>query len=54
MGKQSNKTLASYAHPFFWAPLIVVGDGRQRIGPVNSLKPWYCKRIIICDSMENR
>jgi CHAT domain-containing protein len=24
----SGKTVASYAHPFFWAPFIVVGDGR--------------------------
>ena len=23
----SGKTVASYAHPFFWAPFIVVGDG---------------------------
>jgi CHAT domain-containing protein len=24
----SGKIAASYAHPFFWAPFIVVGDGR--------------------------
>jgi CHAT domain-containing protein len=26
--QQSGKIVASYAHPFFWAPFIVVGDGR--------------------------
>jgi CHAT domain-containing protein len=26
--ESSNKIVASYAHPFFWAPFIVVGDGR--------------------------
>jgi CHAT domain-containing protein len=24
----SGKIAASYAHPFFWAPFIVVGDGQ--------------------------
>jgi CHAT domain-containing protein len=26
MDKTSGKTIASYAHPFFWAPFIIVGD----------------------------
>jgi CHAT domain-containing protein len=26
MDKTSSKTIASYAHPFFWAPFIIVGD----------------------------
>jgi CHAT domain-containing protein len=26
--ESSGKIVASYAHPFFWAPFIVVGDGR--------------------------
>jgi len=26
--KNSSKTVASYAHPMFWAPFIIVGDGR--------------------------
>ena len=25
---KTGKIVASYAHPFFWAPFIVVGDGR--------------------------
>jgi CHAT domain-containing protein len=25
--KSANKNVASYAHPFFWAPFILVGDG---------------------------
>jgi len=25
----SNKTIASYAHPLFWAPFIIVGEGGQ-------------------------
>jgi CHAT domain-containing protein len=25
---QNGKVVASYAHPFFWAPFVVVGDGR--------------------------
>jgi len=24
----TGKTVASYAHPFFWAPYIIMGDGR--------------------------
>jgi CHAT domain-containing protein len=24
---ETGKIVASYAHPFFWAPFIVVGDG---------------------------
>jgi CHAT domain-containing protein len=24
----TGKIIASYAHPLFWAPFIVVGDGR--------------------------
>jgi CHAT domain-containing protein len=24
--KGSGKTIASYAHPFFWAPFVIVGD----------------------------
>jgi CHAT domain-containing protein len=27
--KQTDKVVASYAHPFFWAPFIVVGDSKS-------------------------
>ena len=27
--ESSGRTMASYAHPFFWAPFVVVGDGGQ-------------------------
>ncbi|HSO60326.1 MAG TPA: CHAT domain-containing protein, partial [Desulfobacterales bacterium] len=25
----TGKTVAAYAHPFFWAPFIIVGEGQQ-------------------------
>jgi CHAT domain-containing protein len=26
--KETGRIIASYAHPLFWAPFIIVGDGR--------------------------
>jgi CHAT domain-containing protein len=37
--KRTGKVIASYAHPLFWAPFLVIGDGGSNIAGNDHQKP---------------